>query len=1067
MASYLDSLTEYTSKAQVVIADLAVAAADLILTGGDPQTEIDQINWYSLLLTGANDTTQNEELRLVLLTLLVDNARLNEVPLVNVFGLYQTLADPTITATQWGLITGNINDQADLIAKFNTYLPLAGGTMTGNITFGDGLGIDVFNEGDTLNIGASAGIVQFGPDAEVRLNVVTQGAWNATPIQPNYGGLGSLSRTGQTGKAVVVNGDESGYDFATIPSISGLLPTAGGTMTGNLLFSGTARIDASTAAPLTIGTTASEIIFESTITAGDINAGTITGIWNGDVLLFEYGGLNNALTAPGGNRLLGYYNSASGFITLTNLSLSNAGVLSIASTITGSITWDGNTIPVPKGGTGLVALGTALQYLRVNAGGTALEYATLTALSNPMTTAGDIIYGGASGTPTRLAANSSSTNRFLRSVSSGNPSWEVLIASDIPNITISQVTGLTTALANKLSTTLDSGKIFVGNGAGAAAPVLMSGDGTLSNTGVLTIGNTTVSFAKIQNIASGNLVGRWSAGSGSLQEITLGSGLSLSGTGVLTSSGGGSGSPGGSPGDIQWNDSGAFNGLPELNWDGTFLNAISNVFMFSDAVNPTRQFYFDASSISAATQRAITVQDTNGTMALLGNKLSDFAATTSAELATVISDETGTGVLVFNDTPTIQKPQIGNGGANGHIHFRYATSAPTGIASFSTLYTQANTVGWIFGTNAFASIFSFAGTAAQTYTFPDASGTVVLDTASQTLTNKTLTSPVINVGSDATGDIYYRDSGGNFTRLPIGANNHVLTVSSGLPVWAAGGGGGGGVTTVGTFSASSQTDGATILGSTITFGPADGTNPGMVSTGTQTWAGAKTLSSALTITPTTNQLVLGTTRTVTISATQPATTSRTWTIPDISGNGTFAALEGTQTFTGDKTFSGAVTLTRTGGATDTGAQIVFSGATRNWINMAATGAGTPTFSGSGRSAGTKIVLFNNIGVSATDYAVGYASSEAWISTATTSTRIAFYHGTTRTLSATGTTYEFGSGVNLAMGTASLGGGAGVFFMANATTVPTTNPSGGGILYVEGGALKFRGSSGTVTTIANA
>ena len=44
---------------------------------------------------------------------------------------------------------------------------------------------------------------------------------------------------------------------------------------------------------------------------------------------------------------------------------------------------------------------------------------------------------------------------------------------------------------------------------------------------------------------------------------------------------------------------------------------------------------------------------------------------------------------------------------------------------------------------------------------------------------------------------------------------------------------------------------------------------------------------------------------------------------------------------------------------------------------------------------------------------------------------------------------------------------GTFFVANATTVPTTNPVGGGILYVEAGALKYRGSSGTVTTIAPA
>lgn len=35
------------------------------------------------------------------------------------------------------------------------------------------------------------------------------------------------------------------------------------------------------------------------------------------------------------------------------------------------------------------------------------------------------------------------------------------------------------------------------------------------------------------------------------------------------------------------------------------------------------------------------------------------------------------------------------------------------------------------------------------------------------------------------------------------------------------------------------------------------------------------------------------------------------------------------------------------------------------------------------------------------------------------------------------------------------------------TAPSANPSNGGVLYVESGALKYRGSSGTITTIANA
>ena len=44
---------------------------------------------------------------------------------------------------------------------------------------------------------------------------------------------------------------------------------------------------------------------------------------------------------------------------------------------------------------------------------------------------------------------------------------------------------------------------------------------------------------------------------------------------------------------------------------------------------------------------------TSGTVATTSNKLSAFAATTSAELAGVISDETGTGALVLADSPAL------------------------------------------------------------------------------------------------------------------------------------------------------------------------------------------------------------------------------------------------------------------------------------------------------------------------------------------------------------------------------------------------------------------------------
>ncbi|WP_344496882.1 hyaluronoglucosaminidase [Streptomyces enissocaesilis] len=48
---------------------------------------------------------------------------------------------------------------------------------------------------------------------------------------------------------------------------------------------------------------------------------------------------------------------------------------------------------------------------------------------------------------------------------------------------------------------------------------------------------------------------------------------------------------------------------------------------------------------------------------------------------------------------------------------------------------------------------------------------------------------------------------------------------------------------------------------------------------------------------------------------------------------------------------------------------------------------------------------------------------------------------------------------------SYGGGDGVVGIRNATTVPSEDPTNGGVLFAENGALKWRGSNGTVTVVA--
>lgn len=71
---------------------------------------------------------------------------------------------------------------------------------------------------------------------------------------------------------------------------------------------------------------------------------------------------------------------------------------------------------------------------------------------------------------------------------------------------------------------------------------------------------------------------------------------------------------------------------------------------------------------------------------------------------------------------------------------------------------------------------------------------IVTPGGSQTLTNKTLTAPQINYGSDAVGDLFYRGAGGSTTRLPLGSLDQVLTANASLPYWATATSGGSGGT---------------------------------------------------------------------------------------------------------------------------------------------------------------------------------------------------------------------------------------------------------------------------------
>ena len=186
---------------------------------------------------------------------------------------------------------------------------------------------------------------------------------------------------------------------------------------------------------------------------------------------------------------------------------------------------------------------------------------------------------------------------------------------------------------------------------------------------------------------------------------------------------------------------------------------------------------FTAKTTSTFRVNVIAHGDSTGAVgdALTSNPLSQFAATTSAQLAGVISNETGSGLLVFNDSPTLITPALGTPSALVGTNISGTASSFTA----SNVTTNANLTGHITSSGNAAVLGSFTSAQLATaLTNETGSGSAVFAT-SPTLVTPALGTPASGTLTNCSFPTLNQSTTGNAATVTTNANLTGHITSSG------------------------------------------------------------------------------------------------------------------------------------------------------------------------------------------------------------------------------------------------------------------------------------------------
>ena len=518
---------------------------------------------------------------------------------------------------------------------------------------------------------------------------------------------------------------------------------------------------------LTVGT------FEVNASNGNVTAGTVNKV------TVTAPATGSTLTIADGKTL-----TASNTLTFTGTDAS-----SVAFGAGGTVAYEGGALGTPTSITLTNATGLPIS---TGVSGLGTNVATFLATPSSANLAAAITdESGASGTlvftGSKLNVFASTSSSELAGIISDETGSGSLVFGTSPAITTSLTTGSASfALLNTTATSVSAfgaaTTLNMGAGTGTttiANDLVVSGNLTINGT-TTTINATTVSTDDINILlgdsasptdvtaAGGGITLKgttdksitWGATNGwtSTETVNIASGKTykINGTDVLSGTTLGSGVTGSSLTSVGTIGTGTWQGtVVGATYGGTGVNNGANTLTLAGNVSHAGAF---TQTFTATATTSLTLP-TTGTLATTSNKLSAFAATTSAELRDVISDETGSGALVFAHTPVLSSPTLGTASAttiNKVAITAPATGSTLTIAEGKTL-TASNTLTFT-GTDASSVAFGAGGTVLYSGgalgtpsggTATNLTGTAAGLTAGNVTTNANLTGHITSVGNAA------------------------------------------------------------------------------------------------------------------------------------------------------------------------------------------------------------------------------------------------------------------------------------------------------------------------------